>query len=210
VETSNVADVLDEMGLYHQGLHPSFGQHPSSTEKLAGWAFTIRGQMSPYELGHGDIEKMNACAGLSAGEISCWSGGGVGVCFFGELIAVGMQERGCVGALVDGGVRDVAWLNKHRFPVFARYTTPVQSIGRWKVNASQVPIGLPGATTDFVRVNPGDFILGDSDGVVVVPHDLTEVVLDKAEELGHREVEIRAALGAGMSLSEALAKYGHV
>ena len=73
----------------------------------------------------------------------------------GELIALGMQERGCVGAVVDGGVRDLRWLRQHDFPVFARYRTPVQSIGRWSVTGWQEPVSISGATMRWVRVNPG-------------------------------------------------------
>src|SRR6516165_6977538 len=103
---------------------------------------------------------MEACEGLASGDISVWSGDGEGICYFGELIAIGMKERGCAGALVDGGVRDIRWIQDQSFPVFARYRTPVQSIGRWKVNGWQEPVSLRGATSTYVTVNPGDFILG--------------------------------------------------
>ena len=133
-----------------------------------------------------------------------------GICYFGELIALGMKEKGCVGAVVDGGIRDVRWLGMHQFPVFARYRTPVQSIGRWKVTANQIPVYMRGATTDFVAVNPGDFLLGDEDGLVVIPADCMDEVLAKAEELTQKEVQIRAELAKGLSLAGALAKFGHV
>ena len=61
--------------------------------------------MTPYA-GKGDPEKMKACQGIAPGDVSVWSGDGEGICYFGELIAVGMQDRGSVGALVDGGIRD--------------------------------------------------------------------------------------------------------
>jgi regulator of RNase E activity RraA len=132
------------------------------------------------------------------------------VCFFGELISIGMKERGCVGALVDGGVRDVDWIAELDFPVYARYRTPVQSIGRWRVTGSQIPVPMPGATVPEVQVSPGDFVLADADGAIVIPADVIEKVLHRAEELGSREVQIRAELADGLSLSEALAKFGHV
>lgn len=207
VETSNVADVLDTLGLLHQGLAPEFV--PFSGTRLAGWAYTIRGQMTPFPLA-GDPEKMQACAGVSAGEVTVWSGDGEGVCYFGELIALGMQERGCVGALVDGGVRDLRWLAEHGFPVFARYRTPVQSIGRWKVNAWQVPVLLRGATSHHVEVSPGDFVLADEDGALAIPADRVEQVLVEAERLTAQEVAIRQDLATGLTLVDALAKYGQV
>jgi regulator of RNase E activity RraA len=210
VDTSNAADVLDTLGFPDQGLAPQFAPFPAEAGKLAGWAFTIRGQMAPYDLGGGDPDKMEACAQLTPGSVSVWSGGGQGVCFFGELIAIGMRERGCVGALVDGGVRDVAWLGKHGFPVYARYRTPIQSIGRWKVTGWDVPVSLPGATVHAVEVMPGDFILADEDGAIAIPARVVGDVLEKAEAIGVREQEIRNELATGLSLAEALARFGHV
>ena len=209
VDTSNVADVLDQMGLWDQGLHASFAPYPAEAGRLAGWAYTIRGQMAPYE-GTGDSAKMQACQGLSAGEVSVWSGDGAGICYFGELIALGMKERGAVGALVDGGVRDVRWLAEHGFPVYARYRTPVQSIGRWRVTGYQEPVYLAGATSARVKVSPGDFILGDEDGVLVVPRAQVEEVLVGAERLTRTEVAIRDELAKGLTLRQALDKFGHV
>lgn len=210
VDASNVADVLDELGLPDQGLAPEFAPYPADAGKLAGWAATIRGETAPYPLGAGDKAKMETCARLTPGTVSVWSGRGEGICFFGELISIGMKERGCAGALVDGGIRDVDWIGQLGFPVYARYRTPVQSIGRWKVTDSGVPVPMPGATVPEVEVTPGDFVLADADGAIVVPADVAEQVLERAEELGAGEVQIRAELAAGLSLSEALAKFGHV
>jgi 4-hydroxy-4-methyl-2-oxoglutarate aldolase len=210
VDTSNVADVLDDLGLPDQGLHPAFAPFPADGGRLAGPAFTIRGQMLPYATGGGDADKMQACAAISPGSVSVWSGGGEGVCFFGELIAIGMRERGCVGALVDGGIRDVAWLKGAGVPVFARYRTPIQSIGRWKVTGWDVPVSLPGATVNRVAVTPGDFILADDDGAIVIPAAVTGAVLERAEAMVAREREIRARLDEGMTLAAALQHFGHV
>lgn len=209
VDTSNVADVLDTMGRFDQGLSPDFNPYPSNAGRIAGWAYTIRGQMAPYPLG-GDPEKMKACAGLSAGDISVWSGNGEGICYFGELIAIGMKERGCAGALVDGGVRDLRWIGEQDFPVFAKYRTPVQSIGRWKVTGCQEEVSLRGASGALIKVRPGDFILGDEDGVIVIPFEIVEEVLVESERLTSKEVDIRKELQAGLTLADALAKFGHV
>jgi 4-hydroxy-4-methyl-2-oxoglutarate aldolase len=207
VDTSNVADVLDELGLGDQGLAPDFV--PYSGERVAGWAYTINGQSASYK-GTGDPQKMEACSGITAGEVSVWSGDGSGACYFGELIALGMQDRGSMGAVVDGGVRDLKWLRQHNFPVFARYRSPVQSIGRWRVTSWQEPAAIRGATSAWVTVHPGDFILGDEDGCLCVPQDVAAEVLEKAEQLTCTEVDIRAALRNGMPLADCLQRYGHV
>jgi regulator of RNase E activity RraA len=210
VDTSNVADVLDELGLHDQGLAPSFRPFPAGAGRLAGWAATIRGEMTSYPQADRDPRKMQACARLTPGSVSVWAGAGEGVCFFGELIAIGMAERGCVGALADGGVRDLAWLERMGFPVYARYRTPVQSIGRWRVVEDGLPVTLPGATSEHVEVRPGDFVLADDDGAILIPASMVEEVLERAEAMGRSEQEIRAELAGGASLADTLAKFGHV
>jgi 4-hydroxy-4-methyl-2-oxoglutarate aldolase len=209
VDTSNVADVLDDMGFPHQGLAADFKPFPESAGKLAGWAYTIRGQMTPYA-GKGDPEKMKACQGLAPGDVSVWSGDGEGICYFGELIAVGMKDRGSVGALVDGGIRDIRWIGALGFPVYARYRTPVQSIGRWKVVEWQQNVYLRGATTKWVLVSPGDFILADEDGAIVIPQAVVSETLGRAEQLTEQETKLRLELQDGLGLEQALAEFGHV
>ena len=209
VDTATVADVLDAFGLPNQGLASQFAPFPAGAGRMGGWAYTIRGKMTRYSAS-GDPQKMQAVDGLGRGELAVWSGEGTGVCFFGELIALGMKRRGCAGALVDGGIRDIEWIKRQRFPVYARYRTPVQSIGRWKVTAWQVPVDIPGATRKSVRVRPGDFILADADGVIAIPARVAFRVLVEAERLTAREIRIRRNLGRGASLEDVLKKYGHV
>jgi regulator of RNase E activity RraA len=209
VDTATVADVLDVLGFPNQGLAPGFAAFPLSAGKMGGWAYTIRGRMARYA-GSGDPRKMRAVDGVGPGEVTVWSGEGRGVCFFGELIALGMKRRGSAGALLDGGIRDIEWIAKQRFPVYARYRTPVQSIGRWKVTAWQVPVDMPGATSRRVKVRPGDFVLADVDGVIVIPARVAGKVLVEAERLTRQEVRVRRDLDQGASLEDVLNRYGHV
>ena len=209
VDTATVADVLDELGLPDQGLAPEFVPFPAAAARMGGWAYTILGKMQRYA-GSGDPRKMKAVDGAGKGDITVWSGAGRGVCFFGELIALGMRRRGCSGALIDGGIRDIEWIKRRRFPVYARYRTPVQSIGRWKVTAWQVPVDMPGATSKRVRVNPGDFVLADADGVIVIPARVAKKVLAETERLTARESRIRRDLAKGASLEQVLKTHGHV
>jgi 4-hydroxy-4-methyl-2-oxoglutarate aldolase len=207
VDTANISDVLEELGLPDQALTPDL--RPVSGDRVAGWAYPIRGEPASYE-GSGDPRKMAACQGIGPDEVSVWTGGGDGVCYFGELIAVGMMQRGSSGALVDGGIRDTRALREHGFPAFARYTSPVQSIGRWRVTDHQVPVGIPGATVERVTVSPGDFVAADHDGAVVVPAAHVEEVLTRVEAVTAVETDVRAALRAGVTLQEALDRFGHV
>jgi 4-hydroxy-4-methyl-2-oxoglutarate aldolase len=209
VDTATVADVLDTMQRPDQGLASSFRPFPAGAGKMGGWAYTIQGAMQRYAA-TGDPDKMKAVDGVSAGEVTVWAGEGEGVCFFGELIALGMKRRGAAGALIDGGIRDIEWIGKQKFPVYARYRTPVQSIGRWKVTAWQVPVELPGATVKRVPVRPGDFVLADVDGAIVIPAEIAETVLEQAEKLTGTEKKIRRDLDSGATLEQVLKKYGHV
>ncbi|KRQ29595.1 hypothetical protein AOT83_23850 [Mycobacteroides sp. H001] len=157
-----------------------------------------------------DLAKVQACSEVQDGDITVWAGNGNGACFFGELIALGLQGLGCRGALIDGGVRDLAWLEQAGFATFSTYRTPVQSIGRWQVQSWAQSVLLPGATCRTVEVGPGDFILGDIDGVVVVPAAHVLPVLERAEAVTLRERGIRQGLKDGMSLQEAIARYGAI
>jgi 4-hydroxy-4-methyl-2-oxoglutarate aldolase len=208
VDSATLSDLLEKRGRAAQCLANDIV--PLCTaNKIAGWAYTIRGQMTPWE-GAADQDKMRAIEGIGAGEIAVWSGEGEGVCYFGELLALGMKVRGCAGAALDGGVRDSHWISAHGFPVFGKFRTPVASNNRWKVTGCQLPIFMPGAVSKTVAVNPGDFVLGDSDGVVIVPRAVLDEVLAEAEELTAREIEVRQEIDAGASLEVVLKRYGNI
>jgi len=210
LDTATVCDVLDELGLRDQALNSRFRSYPSETTRLGGWAYTIRGEPHVSDLS-GDPVKMRVVEAISPGDVTIWSGGDVeGICFFGELIALGMKLRGCAGALIDGGIRDTRWIARMEFPIVARYRAPVQSIGRWHVTDAQVPLELPGATTDTVTVHPGDFVLADEDGVIVIPRAASLDVLERAEGLTKQEALIRSELESGSTLEEVLQRHGHV
>lgn len=206
-DTANVADVLDAMGLPNQALSTRF--RPLSGTRIGGWVFTLHGSDVDVRPGK-DALKFEALSHVGPDEVTVWAGSESGACFLGELIAVGLAERGCVGALVHGGTRDLRWLDRHRFPVFGTYRSPLQSAGRWSVRAYQVDVRLPGATGEEVVVSPGDFVLGDEDGCVVVPAAAVEHVLVETERLTRHEIDIRRALADGMSLAECLETYGKV
>jgi regulator of RNase E activity RraA len=209
VDTTTVSDVLERLGCRDQALSPALVRLSDAQPKVAGFAYTVRGQMTPYA-GPGDPDKMAAIDGMSPGVVSVWGGDAEGIACFGELLALGMRVRGCVGIVVNGGVRDAHGIVAHGVPVYARYRSPVQSIGRWKVTGCQIPVLLPGATTRFVAVRPGDFVLGDADGVVVVPAEHLEATLAEAEKITERETAIRREIADGAPLDVVLKRYGRV
>ena len=141
---------------------------------------------------------------ISPGTVSVWStGGSIDCAHWGEIMSTAVTQRGCTGAVVDGGVRDVDFVNAMNYPVFAKFKCSATSIGRWDIVDFQVPIKI-GQTV----IHPGDFVCGDTDGVVVIPRELTMDVLIAAEGVLERESGMRAELRRGVSVKDAFAKYG--
>ncbi len=121
----------------------------------------------------------------------------------GELSVTSLEARGVAGCVLEGGCRDVRFILDQGFPVFCSHVTPEDSTWRWELEATQMPI-----TIGRVRIEPGDWIVGDDDGVVVVPSGVAEDVLAEAEEKAAAESEIRAAVRDGMTPLEAYERYG--
>jgi regulator of RNase E activity RraA len=107
------------------------------------------------------------------------------------------------GAVVDGATRDAAYVLREKFPLFCRYRTPQDSLPRWRA----VEWGRP-VTIGAVRVEPGDMVVGDLDGIAVVPKALAVEVLLECEALLDRENVVREAVRKGMAPLAAYEKFG--
>jgi regulator of RNase E activity RraA len=177
---------------------------------FAGPAYTIMGKSETWSAG-GDRDKLRAIDDMPPGIVAVWAGTDAkGVCCFGDLLATAMNARGCAGVIVDGGVRDVSFLRTLAMPVVARYKTPAQAIGRWKVKAKQIPVSVRGGLQEWVTVNPGDIVVCDQDGVIVVPAGLLLTIRDKVLEWAAVETNSRSEIQNGLPLLAALEKYGHL
>jgi 4-hydroxy-4-methyl-2-oxoglutarate aldolase len=133
-------------------------------------------------------------------------GGEADVAVWGGLMTAGAFANGHAGAVLDGGVRDLAEIRRdYDFPVFARSVSPGTTLGRYKTVASQVPVQV-----GDVIVHPGDLIVADIDGVVVVPQAQAAEVLAMAKEIDERELEQAKLIVAEKSLRKGLAKYGRI
>ncbi|MBK0394586.1 RraA family protein [Ramlibacter algicola] len=133
-------------------------------------------------------------------------GGEADVAVWGGLMTAGAFANGHAGAVLDGGVRDLAEIRRdYDFPVFARSVSPGTTLGRYKTVASQVPVQV-----GDVIVHPGDLIVADIDGVVVVPQAQAAEVLAMAREIDERELEQAKLIVAEKSLRKGLAKYGRI
>jgi regulator of RNase E activity RraA len=203
VPTAALVDVLDERGLREQTLPPSI-RPLARGMRLAGRAFTVEGAPSAHADWDAAIRKTLAMLGeVPSGHVAVYQCNQDRAAHFGELSATSLAARGVVGCVIDGGCRDVRLVEEVGFPVFARFVTPEDSTWRWEVTATRVPI-----TIGTVRIEPGDWVVGDEDGVVVVPADVAGDVLAAAETKVGTESEIRRAVRDGMLPLEAYERYG--
>jgi len=202
VYVAAVCDALDDMGLRHQYLDHRF-RPLNPSQKIAGPAFTIIGGPSAET----DTEKRvgpRVIDQFRPGVVAVYdtqNTEGVGV--WGELWAAGAAQRGCVGAVVDGGVRDTGFMREARFPIYYRFTSPGDALGRFTVIDYECPVSVGG-----IRVSPGDYVFGDEDGIVIIPSELTNEILDKAEQVSRNENRIRAAIAENQSLFELYKEFG--
>lgn len=208
--TAVVSDVFDSLGLKPPVLDTALSQVKGAGQRFAGPAYTVMGESEEWTTG-GDREKLGAIDAMPSGVVPVWAGTDIrGVCCFGDLLASSMQARGCVGVVVDGGVRDTAYLRTLAMPVVARFRSPAQGVHRWKVKAWQVPVRMRGAIEEWVTVAPGDNVVADDDGVIVVPEQLLEEVSRRVAKWSSTESIARQEILRGMRLLDALEKYGHL
>jgi regulator of RNase E activity RraA len=201
--TGAIADILDRSGYRNQVL--PFSITPLTlSNRVAGLAFTGQGYPCA-ESCHDDTQtRLRILDSISPGTVSVWATGGSTDCaHWGEIMSTAVRQRGCSGAVIDGGVRDVDFVNALNFPVFAKYKCSASSVGRWDIVDCQITVKI-GNTV----VRPHDFVFGDIDGVVVVPREIVLEVLAAAEDVFDRERGMREELRRGVSVADAYAKYG--
>ena len=201
--TGAVADVLDASGHRDQIL-PAGIQPVELSMKVAGPAFPGLGEPTE-DIAHNDTDKRLAMLeSVEPGSVSVWAcGGHDGSAHWGEIMSRSVMERGCVGAVVDGGLRDTDFVLQLGFPVFCRFRSPASSIGRWDIVDWNCRIAI-GKTS----ISPGDWVFGDVDGVVVVPGDFVEDVLVESEAKVAKEGLMRAELDRGERITEVFGRHG--
>jgi regulator of RNase E activity RraA len=199
--TAAVADALDDKGLWHQIVDWHI-QPLTLAMRVAGPAFTMLGrpERSTDRAIRKGVKAVDALRPHTVAVMDCSGEEITG--HWGELLTNGARVRGCTGAVIDGGTRDVAAILRMEFPVFCKFRSPADAKGRWNVVDFDCPVTVGG-----VSVMPGDFIVGDCDGVVVVPADRVVEVLLEAEEVVKTESEIRERVRAGQSVAELYMQY---
>ncbi len=202
-----VYDVLEHFGYPNQAL--SHDLMPLTPEmKLAGPAFTVKGASKTEKDEALRYRRLEMIKHMQRPCVEVRDQGAASpVAIYGELSAASAAAHGAVGALVDGGTRDSVKLIEAGFPVFARYRSPVEAFGRWAILEYQVPISLSGELVSTVTVSPGDFIVGDYDGVLVIPKNLTLDVLLECERVMGIEDCARAEFARGDDPVEVFERY---
>jgi 4-hydroxy-4-methyl-2-oxoglutarate aldolase len=201
-----LSDVLDSLGLPHQAMRP-FVRPLDEGLVLFGRARTglympryhVEPGRNPYEveialvddLGPGDVAVF-ACNGPTE-RIAPW----------GELLTTASMARGAAGCVTDGLVRDVRRIREVRFPVFHGGIGPLDSKGRAEMMAMDVPVECGG-----VRVEPGDYLLGDVDGVVVIPRAAAPEAIRLSLEKVSAEDRTRELLASGRKLKDVFDELG--
>ncbi len=204
VYTGALTDVLDRHGYLQQTLPADIvALRPGM--RLAGPVYPVLGRAHPGHDYDTSIRKILEMLGsVPSGSVAVYETNDTAAAHIGELSVTSLASRGCAGAVLDGGARDVEYILREDFPVFSRYVTPQDAVVRWDVMAhGDVTIVIGG-----VQVSPGDWIAGDRDGVVVIPGARLEEILAEAEEKVATESEIRSAVREGMLPLKAYERYG--
>jgi regulator of RNase E activity RraA len=205
VPTAVITDVMDERGLLRQTL-PHAIQPLTPDMRVAGYAFTARGRTHRGHPRERDatLRRFLAMLGaVPADSVLVLAANDNEAAHFGELSAEWFRARRVRGAVIDGSTRDAASIARTRFPTFVRYRTPQDSVPRWRVSDWGQPLTIGG-----VRVSLGDVVVGDLDGVVVVPRRVAHEVLQRCERLVGTENKVRTAVRRGLTPLEAYQKFG--
>jgi regulator of RNase E activity RraA len=160
---------------------------------VAGFAFTIRSAADPT-LG-GELElRVKMLDELRPNMICVWNANGLDrASHWGGVMTRASRKRGIRGAIIDGGIRDTKDILEQGFPIWYRYRTSNGALSRCKITHYQVPVAIEG-----IIIKPGDLILADIDGALVVPRNLVETVLERAETIERNEGEIKGWVDAGL------------
>ena len=204
VEVASVSDALEQ--LTGKKMYMTHRMRPIFTTRFAGRALTV---LLKKESNHdpdalkGMLQAIDSGAADSVYVMVVEDG--ADIAGMGGLMGTAMASRNFSGAVIDGGVRDTAYLQKIGFPVYALGVVPSSSIGHYRFAGSNIPV-----TCDGVPVSPNDFIVADSDGVVAVPVAVAPQVLALAQEMDFKEHSMYAHIERLKSIEEAVKKFGRL
>lgn len=204
VEAASVSDALEQVT--GRKMYMSHHMRPIFPAKFAGFAVTVLLKKEPNQDPHaldGMLAAIDQGAPNSVYVMEVEDG--ANIAGMGGLMGTAMSARNFSGAVIDGGVRDVGYLTKIAFPVFALGIVPSTSVGHYRFAGANIPV-----TCDGVSVNAGDIISADADGVVVVPRAGAAQVLKVAQEMDFKEHSMYAYIEQLKSIEEAVKKFGRL
>jgi 4-hydroxy-4-methyl-2-oxoglutarate aldolase len=203
IYTGAITDVLDKHGFLNQTLPVELAPLRPGM-RTAGPAWPIEGRPEPGIEYDTSIRKILEMLGaVPADHVAVYQTHDRSSAHLGELSVTSLKARGCAGAVIDGGCRDVQYILKEDFPVFARHTTPEDCVPRWRLVDYNAAVTIGG-----VRIAPGDYVVADLDGIVVVPGRVLDEMLDEAEAVVSTESDIRQAVREGVLPLDAYERYG--
>jgi regulator of RNase E activity RraA len=207
--TAVIGDVMDRLGMRHQFLPP--GISALAPERLlAGRAMPVLEADCTGTTIHAEAlaapfgKMLDALDALRKGEVYLCAGASPRYALWGELMTTRAVMLGAAGAVLDGYVRDTRGILRLGFPVFCRGSYAQDQSGRGRVIDFRCPIEL----SNGALVEPGDLVVGDVDGVLVVPRGREREVLEAAIEKVMGENKVRTAIEGGMSAAEAFQRFG--
>ena len=209
--SADIYDVMDKMGYGNQCL--SLDIKPLRDDmKVCGPAFTIYGTQEPRygeELPSPEFDNFAQFTRFYEGCVVVINAERDSCCgHWGEMMSYGARAAGAVGAVIDGGTRDkTGILRIENWTCFARYTSPIESLKRWRPKDLDCPIYVSGSLTTQVLVRPGDWIFGDVDGVIVIPKEILYDVLIEVEDISRREELSREAFNNGDDIYTVFKKF---
>jgi 4-hydroxy-4-methyl-2-oxoglutarate aldolase len=200
--TGAISDVLREHALLDQAIGQLIPLRPERT--VAGIAFTVKS--APNVKITGELTyRTQMLDAMAADSFVVWdTSNDEKATLWGGVMTATAVGKGIRGALIDGGVRDTHQILEKNFPLFYKYRIPNGSLGRCLITHYQVPILIRG-----VVIKPGDVVLGDIDGIVVVPRELAYEVLVRAEEIRANEKKIFGWVAEGKTVQEITAQGGY-
>lgn len=204
-----ITDAMYELGMREQVL-PSVLRPLFPERSFVGIAFTVEGAeiVPPVSWEEGTVRiasYLEAFETITPDSVLVSKNTGNLVGHFGELTGNSAMERGCVGVVLDGNLRDSTGIREIGLQVFYRDVNPLSGIGRWEMIAHQKPV-----TIGAVTVYPGDLVIADFDGIAVVPQSDILAVLARAEEIIGIEKKVRADMRRGISPLQGLSEHGHI
>ena len=204
VEVASVSDALEQV--VGKKMYMSHRIRPIFPSKFAGIALTVHLKKEEND----DPTALNGMlSAIDAGQKDSVYvmvvDDGADIAGMGGLMGTAMSARNYAGAVIDGGVRDVAYLQKIGFPVFALGIVPSTSVHHYRFAGANLPV-----ICDGVAVNPGDIIVADADGIAVVPRGAAEKTLALAQQLDLKEHSMYAIIEKARSIVEAVKQVGRL